>query len=163
MRVRRLGWAGLEIESTGTTVLVDAVEEAEPLRSILPAESLPAARAGGAAAALVTHLHSDHADPAAIARALAPDGVVFRPFPAQGTAAENVWTAQAEAGFAARSPRGTGPLRHPGPAPVRRGGRPGWGVRTRGTATGRRHPTACSWRDVRHGAVGPMTSRQQLI
>lgn len=101
MRVRRLGWAGLEIESAGTTVLVDAVGEAEPLRSILPAESLLPAPAGGAAAALVTHLHSDHADPAAIARALAPDGVVFRPFPARGTDAENVWTAQAEAGFAA--------------------------------------------------------------
>lgn len=102
MRVRRLGWAGLEIESSGTTIVVDLAEDTEPLRSALPPDALtPPHSPNKAAAALVTHLHSDHADPAAIARALAPDGVVLRPEPMAGTAEEAVWTAQAEAGFAA--------------------------------------------------------------
>ncbi|WP_199822451.1 hypothetical protein [Streptomyces rimosus] len=34
---------------------------------------------GGTAAALVTHLHSDHADPVAIRKALAPGAPVYRP------------------------------------------------------------------------------------
>jgi L-ascorbate metabolism protein UlaG (beta-lactamase superfamily) len=99
MRVRRLGWAGLEIEAQGATVVVDLVEEAEPLRSALPPGAL-VSPAGKASAALVTHLHSDHADPAAIERVLAPGGVVLRPAPFDGSRAENWWTAPAEAGFA---------------------------------------------------------------
>lgn len=95
------GWAGLEIESTGSTVIIDLVQEAEPLRSAMPEGSLvPPSRA--ADVALVTHLHSDHADPAALERALTPGGVVLRPEPMVGTKAETRWTAQAEAGFAAR-------------------------------------------------------------
>jgi len=102
MRVRRLGWAGLEIESGEATLVVDLAEDTEPLRTSLPPDALvPPSRPGAALAALVTHLHSDHADPAAIARVLAPDGVVFRPPPMAGSAGENVWTAQAEAAFAA--------------------------------------------------------------
>jgi L-ascorbate metabolism protein UlaG (beta-lactamase superfamily) len=101
MRIRRLGWAGLEIESNGSTVVIDLVEETEPLRSAMPEGSLmPPSRT--AVVALVTHLHNDHADPAALERALTPDGVVLRPEPMVGTEAEMRWTAQAEAGFAAR-------------------------------------------------------------
>ncbi|MET0234911.1 MAG: MBL fold metallo-hydrolase [Kibdelosporangium sp.] len=101
MRVRRLGWAGLEIESDGSTVVIDLVEEAEPLRSAMPDGGLiPPSRV--ADIALVTHLHSDHADPAAIERALTPRGAVLRPEPLAGTKQELRWTAQAEAGFAER-------------------------------------------------------------
>ncbi|MBP2330984.1 L-ascorbate metabolism protein UlaG (beta-lactamase superfamily) [Kibdelosporangium banguiense] len=101
MRVRRLGWAGLQIESSGSTVVIDLVEESEPLRSVLPAGSLlPASRT--ADIALVTHLHSDHADPAAIERAVTPGGAVLRPEPFAGTRAETLWTNQAEDGFAQR-------------------------------------------------------------
>lgn len=94
MRVRSLGWAGLEVEADGVTVVIDMVEEAEPLRSSIPDGSLAKAQ-GRAAAALVTHLHSDHADPAAIKRVLTPEGVVLRPGPMPGP-----WTEQAEAGLA---------------------------------------------------------------
>ncbi|CAN5647091.1 MBL fold metallo-hydrolase [soil metagenome] len=51
-------------------------------------------------AALVTHLHSDHADPAAIARALADDGVVLRPGRSAGEGLDVAGMAVAEAGFA---------------------------------------------------------------
>jgi L-ascorbate metabolism protein UlaG (beta-lactamase superfamily) len=102
MRVRRLGWAGLEIGSGDSTVVIDLVREAEPLRSSLPKGSLlPPSRT--ADAALVTHLHSDHADPAAIEHALKPGGVVLRPGPFDGTKAETPWTNQAEEEFAHRA------------------------------------------------------------
>ncbi|RSM75822.1 MBL fold metallo-hydrolase [Kibdelosporangium aridum] len=97
MRVRRLGWAGLEIESDGQTVVIDLVTEAEPLSSVLPEGALIPARPG-AMAALCTHLHSDHADPAAIEGVLVEGGVVLRP-----RATNTAWTVQAEMCFAARS------------------------------------------------------------
>lgn len=93
MRVRSLGWAGVELEAEGVTIVIDLVEEAEPLRSSIPDGSL-AKPQGEAAAALVTHLHSDHADPAAIKRVLTPDGIVLRPAPMPGP-----WTEPAETGL----------------------------------------------------------------
>ena len=50
-------------------------------------------------AALVTHLHSDHADPVTIAAALAARAAVFRPEPNPGTGDDLIMTAQAEAQF----------------------------------------------------------------
>ncbi|MCE7009571.1 MBL fold metallo-hydrolase [Kibdelosporangium philippinense] len=97
MRVRRLGWAGLEVESGGSTLVIDFVTGAEPVRSALPEGALLPARAG-ALAALCTHLHSDHADPAAIEEVLADGGVVLRP-----REVDSAWTVQAEMYFAARS------------------------------------------------------------
>jgi L-ascorbate metabolism protein UlaG (beta-lactamase superfamily) len=100
MQVRRLGWAGLEVVSGEDRLLVDLAVQTEPLRSALPADALiEPTRPHTAIAALVTHLHSDHADPAAIGQALAPGGIVLRPAPFEGSAEEGLWTAQAEAGF----------------------------------------------------------------
>ncbi|MDQ1701835.1 MAG: hypothetical protein QOF57_1087, partial [Frankiaceae bacterium] len=87
MRVRRLGWAGLELEEAGGGVaVVDLLEDLSGMAPFVgaPHEALPPARAGAAALALVTHLHADHTDPAAIGRALAPGGVRLRPAPAGG-------------------------------------------------------------------------------
>ncbi|MEA2142300.1 MAG: hypothetical protein QOI64_730 [Solirubrobacteraceae bacterium] len=86
MKTRRLGWAGIEIESaSGHTAVIDLVEDLGSLKQFVgdPHEPLPAARPG-AVLALLTHLHDDHADAAAIERALAPDGVVARPADATG-------------------------------------------------------------------------------
>ncbi|CAM3551169.1 MBL fold metallo-hydrolase [Kibdelosporangium persicum] len=102
MRVRRLGWAGVEVESAGQTLVVDLVTESGLLTSVLPDGALLPAREG-AVAALCTHLHSDHADPVAIENVLAPDGIVLRPAAFGGSTAENLWTVLAERGFAARS------------------------------------------------------------
>ncbi len=66
-----------------------------------PREPLPApSRPGTATVGLVTHLHSDHTDPQALARALAPDGIVLRPRAAVGKGMETIALAEAEAGLA---------------------------------------------------------------
>ncbi len=100
MRVRRLGWAGLEVTASGESLVIDFV--GGRLASMLPAGSL-VSPVGPVSAALVTHLHFDHADPVAVQSVLAPGGVVLRPRPLGGSDAENYWTAAAEAGFAAMS------------------------------------------------------------
>jgi L-ascorbate metabolism protein UlaG (beta-lactamase superfamily) len=86
MRIHKLGWAGIELESaSGQTAVIDLIEDLGSLKHYVgdPHEPLPPARPG-AVLALVTHLHDDHADAAAIDRVLAPDGVVLRPPDATG-------------------------------------------------------------------------------
>jgi L-ascorbate metabolism protein UlaG (beta-lactamase superfamily) len=103
MRVRRLGWAGIEIEFDGSYAVVDLFREATDLVAYVgePREALLESSAPGATTvALVTHLHSDHADIDAIERALAPDGVLLRPPRAEGTALEVAGMARAEARLA---------------------------------------------------------------
>ena len=105
MRLRRLGWAGVEIETAGGTLVIDPLENASPLAPHVgeAREPLPGPeRAGSALLALVTHLHSDHADPATIAGALAPDGLLLRPAPMRGEGLEVAGTATSEAGIAER-------------------------------------------------------------
>ena len=102
MQIRRLGWAGLEIEAGGVTMVIDLLEDVGSMTRFVgePREALPAPSSPGrASVALVTHLHSDHADADALGRALAPDGVVLRPPPATGTGMESIGTAVAEQGF----------------------------------------------------------------
>jgi L-ascorbate metabolism protein UlaG (beta-lactamase superfamily) len=105
MRIRRLGWAGVEIEAAGATAVVDLLEEFGPMARFVgePQGELPAPEAAGRVdVALVTHLHFDHADPAAISRALAPDGLLLRPAPARGEGLETVALKLAEDGLAER-------------------------------------------------------------
>ncbi len=74
MRIRRLGWAGIELEHEGAKIAIDAIgtlgffeefwgpeDERDELIALAP-ESLDGA--------LVTHLHRDHTDPEALAVAL---------------------------------------------------------------------------------------------
>ena len=97
MRLRHLGWAGLEIEHAGHTLLIDCLRDAF---SLIPGgEMVPPSRPGGTTAALVTHLHSDHADPMALAAALSPGAPVFRPEPNPGSGEDQTMTVQAEARF----------------------------------------------------------------
>ncbi len=103
MRVRRLGWAGIEVEAEGQTVVVDLFEEVGLLSRFVGDARGPLLApdaAGSVAAALVTHLHTDHTDAPAIARALANDGIVLRPRPAEGEGLETIGTAMAEAALA---------------------------------------------------------------
>ena len=103
MRIRRLGWAGLEIEADGALAVVDLLEDMGPLAAFVgeAREPLPAfSRPGEAEVALVTHLHGDHADPPAIARALAPGAELLRPRRADGEGLETIALAGAEAGLA---------------------------------------------------------------
>jgi L-ascorbate metabolism protein UlaG (beta-lactamase superfamily) len=86
MRIRRLGWAGLEVHADGSTVVIDLLAELGAMERFIgrPHGPLPGPTAPGTVSvALVTHMHGDHADPHALARALSPDGVVLRPAPAE--------------------------------------------------------------------------------
>ena len=97
MRLRHLGWAGVEIEHDGHSLLIDVLKDAFPL---IPGERLVSPLGPGkAVAALVTHLHPDHADPHAIALALAEGAPVFRPEPNPGAGDDLLLTAKAEAEF----------------------------------------------------------------
>jgi len=100
MQIRRLGWAGLELEADGHTALVDLLQDTTWLerfvgapRTPLPGPSRPADLA------LVTHLHADHTDAVSLARALKPGAPVLRPSPGSGEELENAGIEPAEAGL----------------------------------------------------------------
>lgn len=90
MELRRLAWAGLEICSGRHSIVVDLVEDFSRLHGDAPppGEVPPSPQPGSIHAALLTHLHSDHADIEALRRALRPDAVVLRPERASGTGSE---------------------------------------------------------------------------
>jgi L-ascorbate metabolism protein UlaG (beta-lactamase superfamily) len=103
MRVTWLGWAGVEIEADGATVVIDPLADPgatfAPLgegarRTQLPAIVAPEAR-GSAVAGLVSHLHRDHTDAGALAGALSEDATVHEPAWPGGADAENLSLAQA--------------------------------------------------------------------
>lgn len=93
MKVRRLGWDGLEvITSAGSSLVIDYVRDSsEFLRDnwaggfSVPPQRTPAT------VALVTHLHEDHTDVAAIESAVGQTGLVLRPGSFPGTDAENLF------------------------------------------------------------------------
>jgi L-ascorbate metabolism protein UlaG (beta-lactamase superfamily) len=80
MQIRRLGWAGIELFSADTTLVIDHIASFGVFeqfltgpRAPLPAPSRPVD------AALVTHLHDDHVDATAIAGSLRGGHPVLRP------------------------------------------------------------------------------------
>lgn len=105
MRVRWLGWAGVELEQDGSTIVIDPLVDAagtfaglgDAARDVtLP--DVRAATTGRAVAGLVSHLHRDHTDAGALAAALSPGAAVHRPVPTEET---NLAVAQAEHELAA--------------------------------------------------------------
>jgi L-ascorbate metabolism protein UlaG (beta-lactamase superfamily) len=100
MQVRWLGWAGVELEVEGATIVVDPLADAAgtfaALGDVARHAELPAveaAVAGRAVAGLVSHLHRDHTDARALAAALQPGATVHHPV---ATEERNVALAQAE-------------------------------------------------------------------
>jgi L-ascorbate metabolism protein UlaG (beta-lactamase superfamily) len=100
MQVRWLGWAGVELEQDGATLVIDPL--ADPAATFAAfgdvareVELPPVTRAtaGRAMAGLVSHLHRDHTDAGALAGALAGGGAVHHPAP---TEESNAAVAQAE-------------------------------------------------------------------
>lgn len=101
MKVRWLGWAGVEIEADGIVIdpLADPGATFAPLGegardTKLPSVVEPEAR-GAAVAGLISHLHRDHADAGALAGALSPDASVHEPIWPGGAEIENLGLAQA--------------------------------------------------------------------
>jgi len=102
MRVRWLGWAGVEIEAHGERVVVDPLQDAAavfawlaaradavPLPEVVPAQP-------GAIAGLLTHLHRDHADAAALGAALGGGAPVYEPVDYGGEGRERLAVVQAD-------------------------------------------------------------------
>jgi L-ascorbate metabolism protein UlaG (beta-lactamase superfamily) len=107
MRLTWLGWAGVELEVGGATVVVDPVQDAgavfahlDERTAVRPPHVVPSTP-GRAVAGLVTHLHRDHADAKALAEALAPGAPVLEPPAGDGDALEELALAQAERELAA--------------------------------------------------------------
>jgi L-ascorbate metabolism protein UlaG (beta-lactamase superfamily) len=104
MRLTWLGWAGVELEADdGATVVIDPLADAGAVFAALgdraagiPVPEVVAPRAGAAVAGLVTHLHRDHTDAAALAAALAPGAPVLEPPAGGGDALEELACAQAD-------------------------------------------------------------------
>ncbi len=85
MKVRWLGWAGVEVEADGERIVVDPLGDPAAVFAWLgeraagsPRPEVVAPRPG-ALAGLVTHLHRDHADAAALAGALSGEAAVYEP------------------------------------------------------------------------------------
>lgn len=98
MNVRWLGWAGVELEHAGETVVIDPLGDpagtfaawGDVGRDVELPPVVPAG--GGAVAGLVSHLHRDHADAGSLAGALADGAVVHHPVHTE----QNLALAQAE-------------------------------------------------------------------
>jgi L-ascorbate metabolism protein UlaG (beta-lactamase superfamily) len=90
MEIRRLAWAGLEVRASDRTVVIDFVDDFSGLHGAVPPdeEIPPSPEPGTVDAALLTHLHRDHADVNAVDRVLAPDAVVLRPEKSFGSETE---------------------------------------------------------------------------
>lgn len=101
MRIRRLGYAGIEIEASGEIIVIDLLTDTSKLSTLRePAEAFPSpSQPSAAMLALVTHLHVDHADPNGIAQALRKGGTILRPRHADGDPLSHVSTGRAESGF----------------------------------------------------------------
>lgn len=106
LRLRRLGWAGVELEAQGEHVVVDHLLDPGTFAFFFGDErdALITPEPRGARAALITHMHRDHADVSAIARALSSDGVVLRPERrALESKFDEIATGEAEAALASSS------------------------------------------------------------
>jgi L-ascorbate metabolism protein UlaG (beta-lactamase superfamily) len=104
LRFRRLGWAGVEIESAGQTLLMDYINADALLQYRAPLSETEQRFVHppkmSASAAVCSHLHSDHADPVALKGAAREDATVFRPEKYTSTGADLVMTDTAENLFA---------------------------------------------------------------
>ena len=103
MQIRRLGWAGLELESSGTSIIIDHLIDPGMMRAFFGPDPDPLIEPerGSAAAALLTHLHRDHGDLAAIEATVGEAGSVLRPRPSRRPTDLDVFlTGELEAGLA---------------------------------------------------------------
>src|SRR4051794_27030732 len=107
MELRWLGWAGDELTCGESTLVIDPLEDQSAVvawcgpdgtRNV--PEMVPP-QAGKAVAGLLTHLHRDYADAAALTTAFAPGAHVFEPEAGGGDEFENLALAQAEHELAA--------------------------------------------------------------
>jgi L-ascorbate metabolism protein UlaG (beta-lactamase superfamily) len=95
MQIRRLGFAGLQLTSGDTSLVIDYFTSLGSLGDYVSAPD-DLVEAEPAQLALVTHLHRDHADADAIRTVLQPRGRVLRPERHAGEGLESIACAEAE-------------------------------------------------------------------
>ena len=101
LEIRRLGWAGIELNCEGHRLVIDLFENRTAMAPFIEEVSGPLPPPSGPVdLALVTHLHADHADVPALGRVIKPGGPVLRPAPTPGDDLDRAMTAVAEAEFA---------------------------------------------------------------
>lgn len=103
MQIRWLGWAGLELEVQGSTLVIDPLADAGAVfapfgarAEDVPLPAVHAAQPGLAVAGLLTHLHRDHADAGALRAALAEGAPVLEPQRVPGGPTDDLAMLQAE-------------------------------------------------------------------
>jgi L-ascorbate metabolism protein UlaG (beta-lactamase superfamily) len=81
MNITTLGWAGIQIDHDGHRLVIDAFADPGPFEAFLtaPMEELTVAPEGPVDAALLTHLHRDHADAVTLAKVLRPGAPILGP------------------------------------------------------------------------------------
>lgn len=80
MIIRKLNWAGVQLDCGVKTILIDAVENFKPYYPVLGDPLTPVVFFSDSVKAdyiLFTHLHLDHFDPAVILKCLKPGGKVI--------------------------------------------------------------------------------------
>jgi L-ascorbate metabolism protein UlaG (beta-lactamase superfamily) len=110
VELRRLAWAGLEIRAADQVAVIDLVDDFAGLHGggDPPSEEIPAPPpVGSVDLALLTHMHRDHADIAALELALRDGAPVLRPTSATGSGEETAFvegteTALVESGLEAK-------------------------------------------------------------
>lgn len=110
MNARLLGWAGLQLEAGGHRLVVDAFADPGPFGPFLTSgtDGLHAPD-GPVDAALLTHLHRDHADPVTLAAVLRPGAPVLAPAFAEGPGHEGIAGPEAELAAAGITPTRVAP------------------------------------------------------
>jgi L-ascorbate metabolism protein UlaG (beta-lactamase superfamily) len=104
LRIRSLGWAGVELAVGHETLLIDPLADPGAVfaalgdagRGIEPPEVVAPDRPGVARGALLTHLHRDHADATAVSAGIAAGAPVLEPRRGGGEGLEELALALAE-------------------------------------------------------------------
>ncbi len=110
MNARLLGWSGLQLDADGHRLLIDPFADPGPFGPFLhgPRPELLTPE-GPVDAALLTHLHRDHADAPTLAAVLAPGAPVLAPAFAEGPGHEGIAGPEAELAAAGITPRRMAP------------------------------------------------------
>lgn len=93
MKITRLSWAGLLIESTNTTLYIDPLQNVAHMAPFLgepkfPILSVPFPKTPQASA-LITHIHPDHFDQPLLNELIGNNGDVYGPYSVRKAGAEN--------------------------------------------------------------------------
>lgn len=79
LRIQRLAWAGVRLQLPAATLLIDPLIDPQTWGEALPDRLVAVGDSPGTRYVLVTHAHTDHFDPRAVASALGDGGVLLHP------------------------------------------------------------------------------------